>query len=225
MWISETCLQLELWICICCIFWKILCATSRQVDLRVDSILRPSVLIMSFRQQIARKTVNLQQAYDAETQRLLQLWVTEIKEEFIRHCEAEEDRRQFSCQMSVCRPEQLQSRGVRYDLLQQQLHGVLAELGFHDGAVRDFCHNHGTQACMIAQWSADDATSTAPEPMPTASGGTCVTCPICHEHRPAVVLVPCGHVVCRDCQHSKQLRQCPMCRKVITSASQGLFMD
>ena len=217
MWISETCLQ--------CIFCKILCATSRQVDLRLDSILRPSVLIMSFRQQIARKTVNLRQAYDAETQRLLQPWVTEIKEEFIRHCEAAADRRQFSCQMSVCRPEHLRSRGVGDELLQQQLQGVLAELGFHDGAVSDFRHTKGTQACMIAQWSADDATSTSPEPIPTASGGTCVTCPICHEHRPAVVLMPCGHVVCRDCQRSNQLRQCPVCREVITSTSRGLFMD
>jgi hypothetical protein len=52
-----------------------------------------------------------------------------------------------------------------------------------------------------------------------------VTCPICHEHRPAVVLVPCGHVVCRECHGCQKLRQCPMCREVIASTSRGLFMD
>ena len=56
-------------------------------------------------------------------------------------------------------------------------------------------------------------------------GGTCITCPICQEHRPAVVLVPCGHTICRDCHRCQQLRQCPMCRASITSATKGLFMD
>ena len=136
----------------------------------------------------------------------------------------------FSCKIMVERPKHLQSRGVCDDLLQQQLQGILAELGFHDGNVERFLHTPGRiggyyHASMTAKWTAGDATSTSPEPIPTASGGTCVTCPICDEHRPAVGLVPCGHVVCRDCHRSQQLRQCPMCRKVITSATQGLFMD
>ena len=185
---------------------------------------------MSFRQQIARKTVNVKQAYDAETERLLQPWVAEVKERFIQECENASQRLQFSASLYVDSPQHLTSRGVRYDLLQQQLQGILAELGFHDGAVGDFgTRNHfgriRSQSFMTATWTADDAASTSPERSPKASGGTCVTCPICHEHRPAVVLMPCGHVVCRDCQRCKQLRQCPMCRKVITSASQGLFMD
>ena len=56
---------------------------------------------------------------------------------------------------------------------------------------------------MTAKWTVDVATPTCRERSPRASGGTRVTCPICHEHRPAVVLVPCGHVVCRDCHRSK----------------------
>ena len=124
------------------------------------------------------------------------------------------------------------SRGVPPDSLQQQLQRLLAELGFQDGSVKPFeCFKDGYghivayTGSLTAEWAAEDATSTSPERSPKAASGTCVTCPICHEHGPAVVLVPCGHVVCRDCHRCQQLHQCPMCRKVITSATQGLFMD
>eukprot|EP00435_Cladocopium_sp_Y103_P016322 s588_g4.t1 len=156
------------------------------------------------------------QQYEAETQRLLQLWVAEIKEKFMAECVQASHKGQLSCTMWVEQPQHLPSRGVTNDLLQQQLQGLLAELGFQDGTVSAFnCYalNCYDRAQMIAKWSADDATSTSLQPIPTVSGGTCVTCPICHEDRPAVVLVPCGHVVCRDCHRSQQLRQCPMCRK------------
>ena len=133
-------------------------------------------------------------------------------------CEAEADLGKLSCTLHVGRPDHLTSRGVDGDLLQQQLQGVLAELGFQDGNVTAYFK-------MTARWTVDEATSTGRERSPRASGGTRVTCPICHEHRPAVVLMPCGHVVCRDCHRLQQLRQCPMCRAAITSASQGLFID
>ena len=176
---------------------------------------------MSFCQRLARKTVNVQQAYDMETQQMLQLWVTGIKEKFIQVCEAAADRRQFSCSMALPRNPEL-FRRVGPDLFQQQLHGMLTELGFKDPIVNVYGDCTGA---IDAKWTADDATSTSPERSTKAASGTCVTCPICHEHRPAVALVPCGHVVCRDCQRCQQLRQCPMCRKVITSATEGLFMD
>eukprot|EP00435_Cladocopium_sp_Y103_P009152 s5573_g2.t1 len=170
-----------------------------------------------------RKFAQAQQQYEEETQRLLQPWVAQLKEKFMRKCEAAADNRQLSCTMDVERPKHLQSRGVTDDLLQQQLQGVLAELGFQDGVTGSLYDSKC--AHLTAKWTAAKATSTIPEPNPAATGGTCVTCPICHEHRPAVVLVPCGHLVCRDCHGSKQLRQCPMCRERITSASRGLFMD
>ena len=184
---------------------------------------------MSFRQQVAKKFVDARTAYDTETQRLQQLWVAEIKEKLMKQCEAAADQRQLSCTMLVDHPNHIISSGVPPDSLQQQLQGLLAELGFQDGSVKPFegwkdgyfyvAHT------LTAKWAAEDATSTSPERSPKAASGTCVTCPICHEHGPAVALVPCGHVVCRDCHRSKQLRQCPMCRKVITSATQGLFID
>jgi hypothetical protein len=192
---------------------------------------------MSFAQQLGRNVVQAQQRYEierqqyeVETQRLLQIWAAEIKEKFMAECEAASHRRELRCTMYVEYPRNLGSRDcVDPGRLQQQLQGILAELGFQDGTVAPFGHNTQwrtfTGAEMTAKWTVDNATSTTPGPIPTASGGTCVTCPICHEHRPAVVLVPCGHVVCRDCHRGQQLHQCPMCRKVITSASQGLFMD
>ena len=144
-------------------------------------------------------------------------------------CEAAADQRQLSCTMWVDCPNHITSRGVPPDSLQQQLQRLLAELGFQDGSVEPSGWKDGWTSIVAhtrtAKWAAEDATSTSPERSPKAVSGTCVTCPICHEHRPAVVLVPCGHVLCRDCHCCQQLRQCPMCRKVITSATQGLFMD
>eukprot|EP00438_Fugacium_kawagutii_P032394 Skav234897 [mRNA] locus=scaffold840:680410:680646:+ [translate_table: standard] len=50
-------------------------------------------------------------------------------------------------------------------------------------------------------------------------------CPICHEKRHLVALMPCGHTVCQKCHGSHQLRQCPMCRKTLTGATEALFME
>ena len=220
---------------------------------------------MSFPQQLARKTVTLQQAYDAETQRLLQVWVTEIKEKFIQKCQAAADQRQFSCRMDVNRPDHLSSRDVREDLLQQHLQGILAELGFRHGAVSPFFwkqvprrRGYAWVRCtrLTANWDADapsaapklsdsefflahfratlegyrleeesrfrkvmsvahrwrngvkvdDATSTSPPPSSTSA-----TCPICWQHGPAVVLMPCGHVLCRYCHFTKDLQRCHVC--------------
>ena len=94
---------------------------------------------MSFAQQLGRKSAHARQRYEigkqlyqAETQRLLQLWVAEIKERFMAACEAEADKRKLSCTLCVGRPDHLTSRGVDGDLLQQQLQGLLAELGKMD---------------------------------------------------------------------------------------------
>ena len=192
-------------------FWTPYLAASRceRARLAVDSISGVSVSVMSFRQQLARQTVNLQQAYEVETKQMMQQWLAETREQFIQACQAASQRRRFFACLKVDYPGHLTSRGVADALLCQQLQGILAELGFHDGTVSTFAHlGRGVyRASVSAKWSPDDATSTSPEPMPTATGGIRVTCPICHEHRPAVVLVPCGHVVCRDCHRSQQLPQ------------------
>ena len=71
------------------------------------------------------------------------------------------------------------------------------------GPGEDFYYRHMFH--MSATWTADAETS--------RKGESIVTRPISPEHRPAGALVPCGQVVCS-----------PMCRKVITLATQGLFM-
>ena len=175
---------------------------------------------MAFAQKLARN-VN---AYGAETQQLMQEAVATKKNYFMQHCEraSKEGKYSFTGNFEVKGKvvnRQDYSREKMRDLLKEGL----ADLGLQRFDVK---HLHGgANFEMSATWTADAETSRKGESINPCSGGTCVTCPICHEHRPAVALVPCGHVVCRDCHRSKQLRQCPMCRKVITSATQGLFMD
>lgn len=53
--------------------------------------------------------------------------------------------------------------------------------------------------------------------------GTSSSCPVCLENRPVVVLMPCGHVVCQQCQASR-FRQCPTCCVDVTGATKGLFL-
>ena len=194
---------------------------------------------MSFRQQLARRYVNIQQAYQAETQQMLQAWRAETKPKFIQACEAAADRRLCFCEMTVEVPDHLQQRFLqdrllRDDFLAQQLQESLIELGFPEGRVKQ-CKVYDRELeewefkpkfTMAVRWSPEDATGTIAEPQHTQSSrGFCTTCPICQEHRPAVVLVPCGHVICGDCHRRGQLRQCPFCRRAITSATDGLFMD
>ena len=183
---------------------------------------------MAFRQQLARTYVSAQQAYDAETQQLLQEFmvkVDEFKPKFLQRCEAAAAGRQLSCSMHVELPQFLE--GDREGMFKQPLLEFLLELGFPEGKVKmspspGRCYGRWCFDIEV-KWSPEDATCTVSPPQTTR--GTCTTCPICHEHRPAVALIPCGHVICRDCHRGRQLRQCPMCRAAVTSATNGLFMD
>ena len=164
---------------------------------------------------------------------MFQAWRAEILPKFIQACEAAADRRQCSCAMTIGVPQNLRNRGIPADaeVLKRPLQELLKELGFPEGTVTQ-CnrYDHGLGVCIAdwklqiqVRWSPEDADCKVSPPQ--TSRGTCTTCPICHEHRPAVALIPCGHVICRDCHRSQQLRQCPMCRGPITSATNGLFMD
>ena len=154
---------------------------------------------------------------------MLQTWQAEIKPMFIQECEAAADRRGCSCYLDIAQPENLVNRGLHVDVLKQPLQELLVELGFPEGTVAWM--PQWSEFRIEVKWSPEDATGSIPEPHPQTTRGTCTTCPICHEHRPVVVLVPCGHVICRDCHRCQQLRQCPMCRASITSATNCLFMD
>ena len=164
--------------------------------------------VMSFRQQLARNSVNVHQA-----------WLADIKDRFMRECEKASRSGHYVCsdypypELEGCDMESYK------ELIRQQLQGILIELGFPEGKVQNLDHRFFR---MYVHWSSEDADSKVSPPQTV--GGTCTTCPICHEHRPAVALVPCGHVICRDCHRCQQLRQCPMCRATITSATNGLYL-
>lgn len=93
---------------------------------------------MSFREHLARNFADAQQGHEAHTQRVMNAWVTKIKEQLMRHCEAVSRRRRTSFKMGVPRPLHLSRLGVGEDVLRQQLREMLNELGFHDGSVSAF---------------------------------------------------------------------------------------
>ena len=74
-----------------------------------------------------------------------------------------------------------------------------------------------------AAWSMAKEGKDLPEP--TLPRGIKGHCPICHEIRHLVALVPCGHSVCKKCHQGGQLRQCPMCRTNLTGATRALFVE
>ena len=107
---------------------------------------------MSFRQQLARKSVNVHQA-----------WLADIKNKFMQECEKASESGRFSCVANYKVPDDLS------DL--QQLRGILMELGFPEGKVEMKFYN-GEYVCrMTVSWSHEDATCTASPPQ--TSGGTC----------------------------------------------------
>ncbi len=141
---------------------------------------------------------------------------------FTKACRKAARNRENKSWMEVCLTEEVDCRDGGIDVTEQKLQAMLLELGFHDGRVK--WDSFSECFSVSAKWPVADATGPK-EPSPERAGGTCITCTICQEHCPAAVLMPCGHVVCRDCQHCQQLRQCPMCRGPVSSASDGLFMD
>ena len=177
---------------------------------------------MAFAQQLARNAQQYACQYAAETQRMMAGEVEKHRRDFLQQCEAQSKCGGWKCSARLELNEALRRRrDFRKPELQNGLVGSLADLGFESYTVT----LQGTNVQLFAKWTAGAGASCDQGHTTQCSGGTCVTCPICHEHRPAVVLMPCGHVVCRDCHRCRQLRQCPMCREQITSASRGLFMD
>jgi hypothetical protein len=80
---------------------------------------------MLFRQQLARNVANAEQAYNAETQQMVQAWAAEVKEKFMAECEAASHRRELSFTMLVVQPDHLTRRRVDHHLLMAQLRASL----------------------------------------------------------------------------------------------------
>ena len=177
--------------------------------------------------QARRHAAERKRLYDLETERLVVQLVATEKERFPEACRNAARNQKNHCYIGVKLSDEVKNRTGARVLTEQKLRAMLLELGFHDGSVE----RPGPHYFLVgATWPVADAADQAStkrrrRTSPERAGGTFITCPICHEHRPAVVLMPCGHVVCQDCQRGQQFRQCPMCRRSVFSASDGLFMD
>ena len=174
---------------------------------------------MSFLQELSQATAQAR----CETEHLVDPLVAKAKERFKEACRKAAQNEKNECQIFVGMSEEVKKRAGGMNVTERKLWAMLVELGLNGISVERM---HALQVYfkVSAKWPVADAASSK-EPSPERASGTCITCPICQEHRPAVVLMPCGHVVCRNCQRCQQLHQCPMCRGPISSASDGLFMD
>lgn len=189
------------------------------------SSLRTKFASAMFRQQLEQTTAKADQAYDAETEQMLNPLVEMEMKYFMEGCQraAENRERGYSRNVNV---DAIFCRNGGEELVVRKFKECMSELGFPDGVSEVGQAIFGGRWCscltLSADWEADQVSCRVEE---TIAEGTCIACPVCLEHRPAVALVPCGHVICRDCQRCQQVQQCPMCRQPITSATRGLFMD
>ena len=141
-------------------------------------------------------------------------FVAETITRFMKECRAVAAQGCFSCEVGFEKPKCLDDQIIILDVKRK-----LDEMGFESWEVQPTyaknCFN------IRAKW-----TMKSPEPEKTEKGqqGTSSTCPVCFENRPIVALTPCGHVVCQQCQGSRQFRQCPMCRGDVTGATKALFL-
>eukprot|EP00438_Fugacium_kawagutii_P032370 Skav234873 [mRNA] locus=scaffold840:355266:355748:- [translate_table: standard] len=159
---------------------------------------------MSFGQKLGQKT---RAAHVDSRDR----WVEETMQQFMARCEQAAGQGQCSTQIQVKSPQ------LANDEALEHLKNKLAELGLKSYEANDY----KTAVLIKAWWNMGPD---VPEKTGIAPKGTKGNCPICHENRHMVALMPCGHTVCQQCQRSQQLRQCPMCRKNLTGATEALFM-
>lgn len=135
-------------------------------------------------------------------------------EKFMSECKCRAAKGYLSCEMRVKKDGELCEES--FEILEQKL----TELGFEESNVEPFFGEE--DAIMLwAEWKLQP-----PEPENSEKGpkGTSSTCPVCYENQPVVALMPCGHVVCKQCKKSQRFRTCPMCRVNITGATKALFL-
>ena len=169
-----------------------------------------------FLQQLTQVTMQ-------ENQYVVNCLVQKEMECFKNECQAAVLRGKTYCHRNVDIDEICERDGCQ-ELVLRKFQERMSELGIPEGASGAKMNGMSRwYLTLSAEWQAEAMPSCVEEkPIPE---GTCIACPVCLEHRPAVALIPCGHVICRDCQRCQQVLQCPMCRQQITSATRGLFMD
>ena len=163
---------------------------------------------MAFAQQLGQKALAANVACRDQ-------WVNEVQQRFMRCCEAEAMKGRCTASLEVDNPSMMR------DCALQLLNDWLGKQGFTSKSVT--CR--GISSLVTAAWSMAKEAKDLPEQPTTHPQGIKGHCPICHENRHLVALVPCGHSVCKKCHESAALRQCPMCRTNLTGATRALFVE
>eukprot|EP00434_Breviolum_minutum_P038770 symbB.v1.2.034405.t1/scaffold4434.1/size39729/3 len=167
---------------------------------------------MSFIHQLSQTTAQARRdkaerkrLYDLETERLVQPFVATVKEEFMEACQQAARNQKNSCDMQVHLShlsDEIKNRDGAKDVTEQKLWTMLAELGLHDGTVVEQPDPFSIDMydfLVRATWPVADAASPK-EASPER--GTSITCPICHEHRPA------EHISAMKLQTHENLQLC-----------------
>mmetsp|Transcript_7073 Transcript_7073/g.16327 ORF Transcript_7073/g.16327 Transcript_7073/m.16327 type:complete len:119 (+) Transcript_7073:217-573(+) len=106
----------------------------------------------------------------------------------------------------------------------ERLRYKLGELGFAELSVH-WAPGINVHASWAGITPAKDASADQSKKRKKPSGGCSRTCKICLELAPLVVLSPCGHVLCEDCQTARDSNHCPFCRRPVCCVTDGLFLD
>jgi len=156
---------------------------------------------MNFAQHLGRVSKSAQEKFIQET-----------IEKFKTECQVNASQGLCSCELSFRKP-------TCFDEQFPAMIQKLDVMGFDPLQSRQFFTGNKFQ--IKAMWKAESPERKRRRKDPQ---GTSSSCPVCLENRPVVVLMPCGHVVCQQCQASHRFSQCPMCRVDVTGATKGLFL-
>lgn len=192
---------------------------------------------MSFFGQLRERTQTAQerQRAEQEAQRereiaAVQNFIRDWVQKFQKECERRADAGHSSASMTLSTQHTL--RGIYYsmdrDALAMEVAESLRNLGAQvwvGGWIQQPGFHYEFDTQISVNWGQASPSPPAAAEAHAATCGQVGSCPICMETRPVVVLVPCGHTVCSTCRGSKDLRQCPMCRRQITTATEGLFIQ
>ena len=147
---------------------------------------------MSFGQKLANKA-------QAIRKRHCEQWMEETLNDFMEECEGAAEDGDYGHEMLMDVPDR--ARDEALVLLNQKL----AELGFTRAGAEL------AAVCMKGKiWATWDMPAKVPGKSKATPQGIWGKCPIsiCQETRHLVVLMPCGHTLCKQCHASSQLRQC-----------------
>lgn len=167
---------------------------------------------MAFAQQLGQKTL-------AANVACRDRWLNEVQQRFMQCCEEQATQGGCTARLEWDSPRMM--RDCALELLQEWLE----TLGFTScSAEPSYCRGRH-KVNIEAVWSMAKEGEDLPKEPATHPQGMKGHCPICHENRHLVALVPCGHSVCKKCHQGGQLRQCPMCRTNLTGATRALFVE